>query len=98
MSKAEELAKKMQQGSQAVFTPRQSVEVKPIEKPEEPKPVKQATNKKVAKTAEVELATVFAKVPKDQKLWLDHRKIDTGQELGELLSEAIRLLQSKAQK
>ncbi len=86
MSKADELSKKMGQTKPVIFTPRQSVDVKEIPTPKV----------KLKKSAKVEVASIFAKIPKDDKRWVDHYRVDTGKELGEILVEAIQLLKLKA--
>ncbi len=99
-------------GTTQVFTPRQSVNVQPIpqkqsdtEAKQEPEAPKKPTVKPTAKPLkpktqpendELELVALFAKVPKEDKRWLDHHRIDTGKDLGELVSEAIDLLRKKA--
>jgi hypothetical protein len=45
-----------------------------------------------------ELVALFAKVPKEDKRWLDHYRIDEGKDLGVLVSEAINLLRKQAEK
>lgn len=45
-----------------------------------------------------ELVALFAKVPKEDKRWLDHYRIDEGKDLGALVSEAINLLRKQAEK
>jgi len=107
MSKADELAKKM--GQKPVFTPRESVSVRPIvpeAKPAIPptkqgKPTMKPTEPTVTKKKETvtpELVPLYSKIPKDDKRWLDHHKIDTGKELGEIVSEAVQLLKKHSSK
>jgi hypothetical protein len=45
-----------------------------------------------------ELVALYAKVPKEDKRWLDHYRIDEGKDLGALVSEAINLLRKQAEK
>jgi hypothetical protein len=110
MSKADDLRKKMEnKGIAQVFTPRQSVNVQPIPQKQgnetatkqEPKALKTPTAKPAPKPAKPqpendELVALFAKVPKEDKRWLDHHRIDTGKDLGTLVSEAIDLLREQA--
>ena len=69
--------------------------------PETPK-TKQSATKPSVKSSKPktvpdndELVALFAKVPKEDKRWLDHHRIDTGKDLGELVSEAIDLLRKQ---
>ena len=42
-----------------------------------------------------EMVVLFAKIPKSMKQWVDIYKITTEQELGDIVEEAITLLQKK---
>ena len=102
MSKTEELAKKMGQKPAVTFTPRESVAVRPIvpESPAvapTPKPA-EAAPKPEEKPAKPELVPLYTKIPKEDKRWLDHHKIDSGQELGEIVSAALQLLKKQSSK
>jgi hypothetical protein len=111
MSKADDLRKKMEnRGTTQVFTPRQSVNVQPIPQKQDDKPKAEQESKALRVTAKPtpkpaklkpqpesdELVALFAKVPKEDKRWLDHHRIDTGKDLGVLISEAIDLLRKNA--
>ena len=103
MSKADELSKKMEQKAPAIFTPRESVAVRPL--PVSPTaatpkaaPVAAPAPKKPAKQDKPELVPLYTKIPKDSKRWLDHRRVDTGQELGEIVAEAIQLFKKQVEK
>lgn len=112
MSKADDLRKKMSNRvAVPAFTPRPSVNVQPIpamqaeEKPKAatPKPKtekKPATPKqtKAPTTKDDELVVLFAKIPQDDKRWLDHLRIDEGKEQNELVREAIQLLKQSRSK
>lgn len=82
MSKADELHKKMGQARQAGFTPRQSVAIRPIPTPEAVQPPE-------------ELVALYAMIPKKDKRWLGHYKVDSGRELAYLVTEAVKLFREK---
>jgi hypothetical protein len=97
MSKADELSKKMKPS----FTPRQSVAVRPLPTtPVEsaPAPSKQPVADSPKKPAKTNVVSLFAKIPKEEKRWLDHHRIDTGKELGEIVTQAIQLLKKQVEK
>jgi hypothetical protein len=108
MSKTDDLRKKKAQLNTVVFTPRPSVHVEPLTQPQAPlksesevvekenyTPKQKKYTSKKESTDHTELVALFAKVPKNEKRWLDHYRIDEGKDLGEVISEAIHLLQSK---
>lgn len=108
MSKADDLGKKMGEPKGFSFQPRESINVKPLSIAAEPapkaipavKPAKKAkastpTVKKVESSEN--LATIYAKVPKDLKKWTDHYRIDEGKELSETITEALELLKKQVQ-
>lgn len=101
MSKADELKKKMRTNP-VVFSPRPSVAVKPIPDmvPDARQNSAETTHKVGPIVAdqkpELELSALFAKIPKEDKRWLDHYRIDTGKELGEIITEAIQLLKKQS--
>lgn len=101
MSKVDDLRKKMKT-TPITFTPRQSVSVQPLpEMPVDSPPVPAQAASKPSKKSPVEdtpqeLVALFAKIPKEDKRWLDHYRIDTGKELGEIIAEAIRLLKKQS--
>lgn len=107
MSKADELSKKMVNTPPIVFTPRQSVEVKPIPKKidaiedvprkESPTETPKAAPKAKKKAPAVELVSLFAKIPKGDKRWIDHYRVDSDKELGEIISDAIQLLKKQVE-
>lgn len=101
MSKADELRKKMNKSAVPTFIPRQSVAIQPM-----PQSLEEVTKKATSKPSkpvkvettkeEIELVALFARVPKDDKKWLDHYRIDEGRDLGDVVSEAIQLLKKQA--
>lgn len=113
MSKADDLRKKMGSRTAApTFTPRPSVNVQPLpatqteEKPKviTPKPKTEEKKPAVSKKPKAqtvkddELVVLFAKIPQDDKRWLDHLRIDEGKEQNELVREAIHLLKQSRNK
>lgn len=94
-----------------VVQPLTTVEPKPTAEPKAstPKPAakataakpatlkKQSSEKKAQPKKDAELVALFAKVPKEDKRWLDHYRIDESKDLGEVVSEAIQLLKKQVE-
>lgn len=87
MSKADELSRMMGQTKPAAFTPRQSVAVKPIPEPKDT----------ASKAAQGDVVPLFAKIPREDKRWLDHYRVDSEKELGEIVTEAVQLLRKQVE-
>jgi hypothetical protein len=64
--------------------------------PKKQQAIKQSPSKQVKPDADkAHLASLYVKIPKEDKRWLDHQKVDQDKELSELIVDAIQLLKKQ---
>ena len=95
MSKLDKLKEQQKKSglSWAPPEPRDIVQVEPLgQASSTPSP------KPAPKVQKSDVVPIFAKIPREEKRWVDHYRVDSGKELGDIVSEAIALLKKQVEK